>query len=105
MTVTLDAGPEDCRAVRFSAEAHAARVKFPARPAPASWEATRQDRHAILARLLAPPFPLDTASGQHQRRFGLIRILEWLQAQPGLATTVPFGSTMTASCGSTWRQL
>ena len=58
-------------------------MKFPARPVSASWEATRQDRHAVLARLLAPPFPLDTATGQHQRRFGLIRILEWLQAQPG----------------------
>ena len=83
MTVTLEAGPEDCRAERFSADAQAARVKFPARPVSAGWEATRQDRHAVLARLLAPPFPLDTATGQHQRRFGLIRILEWLQAQPG----------------------
>jgi hypothetical protein len=57
--------------------------KFPARPVPVSWEATCRDRAAVLARLLAPPFPLDTATGQHQRRFGLIRLLEWLQAQPG----------------------
>ena len=32
---------------------------------------------------LAPPFPLDRPSAQHQRRFGLTRVLEWLEAQPG----------------------
>jgi hypothetical protein len=73
-----------CASVRkLSAEASALRERFPPRPVTESWQATCQDRRAVLARLLAPPFRLDTASGQHQRRFGLIRTLEWLQAQPG----------------------
>jgi integrase len=83
MTATLTASPPAGRAARLSAEALALQAEFPPRAVPASWEATHQDRRAVLARLLAPPFPLDTATGQHQRRFGLIRILEWLQAQPG----------------------
>ncbi len=83
MTATLTASPPARQAARLSAEAIALRAKFPARTVPAGWEATCQDRHSVLARLLAPPFPLESATGQHQRRFGLIRILEWLQAQPG----------------------
>jgi hypothetical protein len=71
------------RAAGLSAEASALRQKFPPRTVPVSWEATCQDKQAVLARLLTAPFPLDTASGQHQRRFGLIRILDWLQSQPG----------------------
>ncbi len=83
MSATLTASPQVRPAARLSAEAVALRAKFPARTVPAGWDATGQDRHAVLARLLAPPFPLESATGQHQRRFGLIRILEWLQAQPG----------------------
>ncbi len=84
MTTTLAARPQASRpAAGLSAEALVLRAKFPARAVPAAWEAARQDRHAVLARLLAPPFPLESATGQHQRRFGLMRILEWLQAQPG----------------------
>ena len=71
------------RAAGLSAEASALRQKFPPRTVPVSWEATCQDKQAVLARLLTAPFPLDTATGQHQRRFGLIRILDWLQSQPG----------------------
>jgi integrase len=71
------------RVGRLTAEASALWAKFPARPVPVRWEATCSDSAAVLARLLAPPFPLDSATGQHQRRFGLIRLLEWLQAQPG----------------------
>jgi integrase len=73
------AGP----ASRLSTEASALREAFPPRPVPASWDRTGEDRHTVLTRLLAPPYRLDNASGQHQRRFGLIRTLDWLQAQPG----------------------
>lgn len=83
MTATITAEPHTQRAGHLTAEALALRGPFPPRPVPPSWAATAQPREAVLARLLAPPFPPDSATGQHQRRFGLIRILEWLQAQPG----------------------
>jgi hypothetical protein len=68
---------------RLSAEASALRERFPPRPIQQTWPVTSHDRRAVLARLLAPPFRLASPGGQHQRRFGLIRIVEWLQAQPG----------------------
>jgi hypothetical protein len=83
VTATATSGQLTSQAGRLTAEALALRERFPARTVPAGWEATCQDKKAVLARLLAPPFPLDSATGQHQRRFGLIRIMDWLQAQPG----------------------
>jgi hypothetical protein len=84
VTAELIAGPRAAaRPATLVAEAAALRAQFPPRVVPASWETTRADRDTVLARLLAPPFPLASATGQRQRRFGLIRILDWLQAQPG----------------------
>ena len=81
MTVTLGGGPEDCRArvsprtprryARSSPPVRSAGGRQPAGPALCTGPAA------------CPPFPLDTATGQHQRRFGLIRFLDWLEAQPG----------------------
>ena len=65
------------------AESAALRDRFPPRPAEASWDLTGQSRAAVLERLLAPPFALDNASSQNYRRFGLIRVLDWLGSQPG----------------------
>ena len=66
-----------------SAEGAALRERFPPRPAAAAWDFTGQDRTAVLSRLLSPPFALDNYSGQSYRKFGLIRVLDWLAAQPG----------------------
>ncbi len=68
---------------RLSVEAAAWRQRFPARPVAEIWPATCGDRETVQALLLAPPFFLDRPSAQHQRRFGLIRVLDWLEAQPG----------------------
>ena len=68
---------------KLSAEASALRERFPPRPVRERWPATCPDRGAVLARLLAPPFRLDNASAQRARKFGLTRVLEWLEAQPG----------------------
>jgi integrase len=68
---------------RLTAEALALREKFPPRPVPARWDATGLDKDAVLARLLASPFPAGNASTQYHRRSGLIKIMQWLQAQPG----------------------
>jgi integrase len=37
----------------------------------------------VLERLLAPPSALAHAGSQHVRKYGLIRVLDWLAAQPG----------------------
>ena len=37
----------------------------------------------MLNRLLSRPFALDNSSSQSYRKFGLIRVLDWLAAQPG----------------------
>ena len=37
----------------------------------------------MLNRLLSPPFALDNYSSQSYRKFGLIRVLDWLAARPG----------------------
>jgi integrase len=66
-----------------SAEGRALRERFPPRPAEAAWDFTGQDRTAVLGRLMAPPFALGNSSSQSYRKFGLIRVLDWLAAQPG----------------------
>jgi hypothetical protein len=58
-------------------------ARFPPRPAPSSWAATRAGRPEVLARLLAPPFALDNPLSQQPRRLGLITVVTWLEAQPG----------------------
>lgn len=68
---------------QLSAEAATWRQRFPQRPVPDAWPATGLGREALQVRLLAPPFWLDRPSAQRQRRFGLVRVLDWLEAQPG----------------------
>ena len=63
MTATITAEPHTQRAGHLTAEALALRGPFPPRPVPPSWAATAQPREAVLARLLAPPFPPDSATG------------------------------------------
>jgi len=58
-------------------------ARFPPRRAAVSWPATRATRQQVLARLLAPPFPLDNPLGQQGRRLGLVSVISWLEAQPG----------------------
>ena len=58
-------------------------ARFLPRPAAGSWPATRAARQEVLARLLAPPFPLDNPLGQQGRRLGLISVVGWLEGQPG----------------------
>jgi integrase len=59
------------------------RERFPPRPALTVWELTTQSRETVLARLLAPPFAMSNVSTQYARRYGLIKVLDWLAAQPG----------------------
>jgi len=68
---------------RFSGAAPAWLEQFPARLVPRSWAATGLERAEVQARLLAPPFALAKQESQATRRFGLVRVLDWLERQPG----------------------
>src|SRR6266487_659422 len=57
--------------------------RFPPRRAQRAWAASEQSRDVVLARLLSPPFVVDSPSNQAGRRAGLVKILRWLQEQPG----------------------
>ena len=57
--------------------------RFPPRPVPASWALTSQPKPRVLERLLAPPFPTGRLNLDQERRRGLTRVLDWLEAQPG----------------------
>jgi hypothetical protein len=50
---------------------------------PASWVLTSQPKPQVLGRVLASPFPTGRANLDQERRRGLIRVLGWLEAQPG----------------------
>jgi Phage integrase family len=83
VTTTITASVSPGRVRKLSVEASALWDRYPSRPPSAGWPMTREDHRAVLDRLLAPPFRLDHSAAQHQRRFGLIRLLEWLKGQPG----------------------
>jgi integrase len=71
------------RAWQLSAEALALLEKFPPRPVPVSWPATRQPRGKVVARLLAPPFEAATSQGRCNRKLALLKVLDWLELHPG----------------------
>ena len=68
-----------------SAEAPPLREQVPAPPGPGRLgPRPAQSRAAVLERLLAPPFALGTSQApQHVRKLGLLKVLDWLAAQPG----------------------
>jgi len=50
---------------------------------PATWAVTEQPNQQVVSRLLAAPFAARSAHLQQDRRRGLIRVLRWLEQQPG----------------------
>jgi hypothetical protein len=57
---------------------------FPPRPAAASWAGTEQEREPLQARLLGEPFTVAAGRAAFQRRrLGVVRLLDWLDRQPG----------------------
>jgi integrase len=83
MPSSVVAGQEASQRPRLTAETLMLQARFPPRVSQGAWSATSQDRHAVQARLLAPPFAIDNADTQYGRRFALLRFLDWLEAQRG----------------------
>jgi integrase len=58
--------------------------RFPPRPLAVTWPGTAQPRGQVMDRLLAAPFTVQNPSNQAGRRSGLVKLLDWLEGQPGL---------------------
>src|SRR5882757_3859192 len=68
---------------RLSAEATALWRRFPPRPVPQSWPATRQDRSTITSRMLAPPFLDHNRVERCNQNLTLSKVLDWLEMYSG----------------------
>jgi integrase len=80
--------------------------RFPPRRIPATWAAAGQDRRQLLTRLLAPPFATGGADTRERRRLGLIRLLDWLEQQPGDSWQQRWVSSGADAAGNlAWREL
>ena len=76
-------GARPMKGSEASASSTALLRRFPPRLLPGAWPATEQTKQQVLSRLLAEPFTLDSGQRQQDRRRGLIRMLDWLEGQPG----------------------
>ncbi|WP_416210405.1 site-specific integrase, partial [Frankia sp. Cr1] len=80
--------------------------RFPPRSVPATWPMTQQPKRDVVATLVAAPFVVEGAHLQHDRRRGLVHVLEWLQEQPGQTWQDRWiASAVDAEGNSAWRQL
>ena len=57
--------------------------RFPPRSVPPTWAMAEFPKQQVIAQLSATPFAVESAHLQHDRRRGLIRLLQWLEQQPG----------------------
>jgi Phage integrase family len=81
----------------------AARARFPARPVPAAWPATRQSRGQVQERLTRAPFAAGNAHTEKIRRRGLTFLLDWLEEQPGTTWQERWLATGADAAGAAWR--
>jgi integrase len=80
-------------------------ARFPARPRPVSWPATRQSRKPAFDRLTRTPFLLPSAGSQKQRRRGLAALLDWLDEQPGDSWQGRWLASGADTAGANWRRI
>jgi hypothetical protein len=59
----------------------------------------------VFARVTTPPFVLDSAGSQKQRRRGLELVLDWLAGQPGETWQDRWLASGADTAGAGWRQL
>lgn len=79
---------------------------FPPRLLPGVWPATEQTKQQVLSRLLAEPFTLDSGRRQQDRRRGLVRMLDWLEGQPGQTWQDRWAASAADAEGNVaWRRL
>ncbi|MET7701700.1 hypothetical protein [Streptomyces sp. NPDC005485] len=69
--------------INASTSAAAIGDRYPARPVPDDWPATRQLTEQVLKLWAAASPRTETPRSHNFRRRGLTLLLEWLQEQPG----------------------
>ena len=69
---------------RLTAEAAALWEMFPPRTVAASWAAAQASRVTVVSRAMTCPYAAaENDQSRYFRRLGIIRMLDWLEAQPG----------------------
>jgi hypothetical protein len=83
----------------------AARVRFPARPDPTDWAATRHTREQVRRLLTRAPFVADNDGGQRVHGRGLEPLLGWLADQPGGSWQQRWLASGADAAGRGWREV
>jgi len=106
VTVIPAAGTQDgaVPARRLTAETAALRREFPPRSLAASWPATRASRDTVVSGAMACPYAgAENDQSRYFRRLGVLRMLDWLEAQPGSSWQDWWRAGCRAVAGQDWR--
>jgi hypothetical protein len=97
---------ETARARRLTAEAAALWQKFPPRVPAASWPATLAGRHAVVREAMATSYAAgENDQSRYIRRLGVVRTLDWLEAQPGSSWQDRWLAASGSAAGQDWRDI
>jgi len=106
VTVIPAAGTQDgaVPARHLTAETAALRREFPPRSLAASWPATRASRDAVVSGAMTCPYAgAENDQSRYFRRLGVLRMLDWLEAQPGSSWQDWWRAGCRAVAGQDWR--
>jgi hypothetical protein len=94
------------RARRLSAEAAALWQKFPPRAVAASWPATQAGRGTVVSEAMTCPYAAaENDQSRYSRRLGVLRMLDWLETQPGATWQERWHAGCRAAAGQDWRDV
>ena len=108
VAVVPAAGAEDAapRARRLSAEAAALWQKFPPRTVAASWPATQASRGTVVSAAMTCPYAaVENDQSRYSRRLGIIRMLDWLETQPGATWQDRWHADCRSAADQDWRDI
>src|SRR6266511_3909937 len=98
------AGGETARARRLTSEAAALWQEFPPRVPAARWPATLAGRETVVREAMACPCAAgENDQSRYFRRLGVVRMLDWLEAQPGSAWQERWHAGCRAAADQDWR--
>lgn len=75
------------------------------REVPTIWWQTQETREQVLERTVALPFTADTDTNQRTRRRGLVKLLDWLEDQPGHTWQERWLASGAEEAGREWTRL
>ncbi len=82
------------------------RREFPPRSLAASWPATRASRDTVVSEAMACSYAgAENSQSRHFRRLGVLRMLDWLEAQPGSSWQDRWHAGCRAAAAQDWRDV